>query len=93
MVSTIPAPASIQHLLNLFELVITRGQDEDAGVEAIRPADIGSGGEWVVYVEEMRKWPDGEDVGIEEYYFLVLNKAEYMQFREDRVQIRASWRR
>ena len=43
------------------------------------------------YVEEVRKWTDGEDVCIEEYYFLVLNKAEYMQFRQDRMQVGTPW--
>ena len=39
----------------------------------------------------MRERTDREDIGVEEYYLLVLGEAKYMQLCKDSVEIRATY--
>lgn len=92
MVTAVPGTSRLEELPELLKLVLARREHENTRIEDVGPTNVGNGSKFVRKREEMRHGSHREDVRIEEDYLRVLSKPEYMQFREDMIKVRTTWR-
>lgn len=90
MVSAVPTASLADEVENLGELVDTRSENHEAGVEYVRPSDIWNGTELVWEGEKVGQRTDWEDVRIQEDDLVELNEAENMELCQDEVEVRTT---
>ena len=87
LIGTVERDSPLGHSQQGVIITHVGGQNHDTGVEEVRPADIGSGGEGVREVEELIGSPVSDNVGINVDDLAELGLLPEVDLGEGRVQV------